>query len=181
MRITSIKRLMSWLDPTKGNFLFPQDILVRPKSFGRNVDPVSAKLDNREYFGYVWNVNNGVAVPNTGGIFQASTAISEEFDYWIANVVIAGIDTVLTPNTVSASVPGLYKLVDDEQGFEIINTAAAAYNYLAGGGATRATMPMPYVIRAGQTFTQTLDVAAHTTANPKILQVVIDGWKDYSY
>lgn len=158
--------------------IWPQDTLVNPSSNRRNVDRVSAETTNRQFFCYIhrFQFNN-----NTGGIFTKNHIVQQNYNYWISNV---GYQTYLNPATnptMGSYNAGRFKLTDNEQGYSPLDINLGSVRIPFAHNSRRPILPEPYVIRAGQSFQTEFILPALTTNSPFELQMLIQGWKDYSY
>lgn len=160
--------------PRGVSFNFPQDPLINPETNGRNIDAVSAIFDDRESFCFVWNIP---LLTNAGGMFLVNFPIPQNYNFWLSNLSTAQFFPSV--GTGNFNVPGHLTVADGEQNYVFIRGAASAFS--ATTRSNRSTWPIPYLIRAGQSFRASLIVdvmTAYTSAN---VQFSFEGWKDYSY
>lgn len=159
--------------------LWPQDILINPQSYRRNIDPVLSELTDREFFSYT---DFRPLLPTTANItqeFVQTMVVEQNFNFWLANIEVLSFNTVT--GAAQSVYPGMLEVVDNETGRRFIRGALASFQVNLVLRGARNTSSKPYVIRAGQSFTATLKVPPLTAPLSTQIQLSFEGWKDYSY
>lgn len=172
---------------TLEKYTWPQDVLVNPETDGQNIDPINAKR-GRESFTYV---TDSIAVSTVFNHTQAFV-VEPSCMFWMNNfsAVLYGVNEPRTFNT-----PGFITLTDNATGFRVLTSVSlGALGYVSPAlgsrvpperalyGSSRSTIPRPYCIRQGNSFTVNLfSTVGSALYNGYRLQVTIEGWKDYSY
>lgn len=171
---------------TLEKYKWPQDVLVNPETDGQNIDPINAKR-GRESFTYV---TNGIAASAAFDYIEAFT-VEPSCMFW-ANNFSAVMYGTATPGTTV--LPGFIVMTDMATGFNVLNNVSlAALGYVSPGSilgnpsralyaSSRSTLPRPYCIRNGNSFTVRIYSPRGAVGEVNYrLQVSIEGWKDYSY
>lgn len=159
--------------------IWPQDTLVNPTSNRRNVDDVSKEVTDRQFFCYVHRFEFDRTV---GGIFTKSHIVQQNYNYWISNIMVMTFTRATNPPTMGAYAAGKVRLIDNEQGYAPFDINLASIRNPFAHNSRRPILPEPYVIRAGQSFTTELLLPVNQGASQIFdLQLLIQGWKDYSY
>lgn len=152
----------------------PQDILINPITQGLNRDEVLARLTDREAYVY----NTRFLVSNLAARYTAPKEVPQNANFWFSNI------TAFAKNPLTGAdnqlFRGILSIIDLETGNRPIQVPLWALRTSAGQ-LRRTFWPLPYVIRAGQTFQIELENNINYAAAGNVdIFINVEGWHDYS-